>query len=74
MATEDEILRDGFRDTSESKRKYGGGRVMAPSEMGFDTTLNTLRDKRLHDAVTVGAVPVAVMAVNQVETHQRVSL
>jgi hypothetical protein len=40
MATEDEILRDGFRDTSESKRKYGGGRVMTPSEMGFDTTLS----------------------------------
>ena len=40
MATEDEMLRDGLLDTSESKRKYGGGRVMAPSEMGFDTTLS----------------------------------
>ena len=40
MPTEDEMLRDGLLDTSESKRKYGGGRVMAPSEMGFDTTLS----------------------------------
>lgn len=40
MASDDEMLRDGLRDTTESKRKYGGGRVMTPSEMGFEATLS----------------------------------
>ena len=40
MPSEDEILRDSIADTSEAKRLYGGGRVMTPSEMGFETTLS----------------------------------
>lgn len=40
MPSEDKILRDGLADTSEAKRIYGGGRVMTPSDMGFDGTLS----------------------------------
>ena len=40
MARQDEVLRDGMFEQSQAKQTFGGGRVMTPSEMGFDATLS----------------------------------
>ena len=40
MARQDEVLRDGMFEQSQAKQTFGGGRVMPPSEMGFDATLS----------------------------------